>query len=295
LEIRHLRYIVASARNGSFSAAAQEFHVRQPIVSKRVKEVEDELRVTLFDRSTAGARLTPAGEAFVVDARRIVEDIERLIERAKASGAGKLGRIVIGFYKSLSRGSLRTALHDFRQSYRDIDAEPFEAPYAELIAGLHSGKIDVAILLGDAGKCPSFNVIPLGAERLVVALPKCHRLADRPLVYWPELKGERFLISHQDPGPDIRILLERHLAAPSDHPEILTRHLSRESILSEVGSGEGVSLQCETATNLTDLGVVFRPVHDGNGATHLGYIACWKPGNPNPIVKTFVDTIKPDF
>ena len=66
MDLRHLHYIVASARNGSFSAAAHEFNVRQPIVSKRIKEVEEELEVKLFIRSTAGARLTPAGEAFVV-------------------------------------------------------------------------------------------------------------------------------------------------------------------------------------------------------------------------------------
>lgn len=55
MEVRHLRYIVATARNGSFSAAAHELNVKQPIVSKRIKELESELGVVLFDRSTAGA------------------------------------------------------------------------------------------------------------------------------------------------------------------------------------------------------------------------------------------------
>lgn len=295
LELRHLRYIVTSARNGSFSAAAHELNVRQPIVSKRVKEVEDEFGVCLFDRSRAGASLTTAGEAFVVIARRIIEDAERLGEQTKASGSGRIGRIVVGFYMSLSTGSLRAALRDFRLSCRDIDVEPFEAPYTELIAGLHAGQIDVAILLGDAGKCTVFNSLALKSEHLVIALPKSHRLTERPIVYWPELKGERFLISHQDPGPDIRIILERYLAAPSDHPKVLMRHLSRESILSEVGNGEGISLQCETAAGLTDLGIVFKPVHDGNGATRLSYMACWKPSNTNPVVTAFLDAIKPKF
>ena len=70
VELRHLQYIVASARNGSFSAAANELNVRQPIVSKRIKRLEDELGVILFDRSTSGARLTPAGEEFLVSAGR---------------------------------------------------------------------------------------------------------------------------------------------------------------------------------------------------------------------------------
>jgi DNA-binding transcriptional LysR family regulator len=59
MDLHHLRYIAAAARSGSLRAAANEFNVKQPIVSKRIKEVEDELGVRLFERSTAGARLTP--------------------------------------------------------------------------------------------------------------------------------------------------------------------------------------------------------------------------------------------
>jgi DNA-binding transcriptional LysR family regulator len=117
LELRHLRYVVATARNGSFSAAGHELNVQQPIVSRSIRELEDELGVPLFDRSTAGARLTPMGEEFMVSARRIVEDIELLTQRAKANGSGKRGRVVVGSYKSLSSGGLRAALRIFREQY----------------------------------------------------------------------------------------------------------------------------------------------------------------------------------
>lgn len=293
MDLRHLRYIIASARNGSFSAAAHEVNVRQPIVSKRIKQVEEELGLQLFDRSTSGARLTSAGEEFVIIARRIVDDVDRLTERAKARAAGECGRVVVGFYKSLSAGGFRVALDHFRECYPEIEVELIEAPFVELTAGLLSGALDVALMLGDTGKCEVLDSVALWSEHLAVALPEGHRLADRPLVYWPELKGESFLITHHDPGPDIRNILLRNLAAPSDHPRIVTRHLSRESILSEVASGQGVALQCESAVGLSSLGVVFRPIHDGNGATRLGYIACWKPDNSNPARKSFVDALKP--
>ncbi len=293
MELRNLRYIVASARNGSFSAAAHEFNVRQPIVSKRIKEVEDELGVTLFDRSTSGVRLTSAGEAFVVDARRIVDDVENLTARAKANAAGKLGRVAVGFYKSLSFGGFRVALGDFRERYPEIEVELVETPFIELTAGVLSGAIDTAIILGDVGKCEVLESTALWSEHLVVALPECHRLAAQSVIYWPELKGERFLISHHDPGPDIRNILLRHLAAPSDCPEIVSRRLSRESILNEVAAGQGIALQCESAVGLAGLGVVFRPIHNGNGATRLGYIACWRPDNTNPARKSFIDALKP--
>lgn len=285
---------MASARNGSFSAAAYELNVRQPIVSKRIKELEEELGgVALFDRSTAGARLTSTGQEFVIAARRILEDVERLSERMKASAAGKTGRVVVGFYKSLSTGGFRAALRDFRRQYPEIEVELVESPFVELTASVLSGAIDMAIILGDAGKCEVLDSVPLWSDHLVVALPEQHPLAEKSVVYWPELKGERFIMTHHDPGPDIRMVLLRHLAAPSDHPEIVTRRLSRESLLSEVADGQGISLQCESAIGLASLGVVFRPVHDGNGATRLGYIACWRPDNTNPARKTFIKALKP--
>lgn len=292
VELRHLHYILASARNGSFSAAAVELNVRQPIVSKRIREIEDELGISLFDRSKAGARLTTTGEEFVFSARRIIEDVERLADRARAIAAGKVGRVVVGFYKSLSAGGFRTALRDFRQQYADIEVELVESSFAELLAAVLSGAIDTAIILGDAGKCEILDSIALWSDQLVVALPEDHPLTEKSIIYWPELKDERFLITHHDPGPDIRVLLLRHLAAPADHPQIVTRNLSRESLLSEVSNGQGIALQCESATGLYSLGVVFRPIHDGNGATRLGYIACWKPDNSNPALKTFIDALK---
>lgn len=68
MDLRHFRYVVAAARNGSFSAAGHELNVRQPIISKRIRALEDELGVFLFDRATSSARLTPTGEEFVVGA-----------------------------------------------------------------------------------------------------------------------------------------------------------------------------------------------------------------------------------
>jgi DNA-binding transcriptional LysR family regulator len=215
-----------------------------------------------------------------------------MARHAKASGAATVGRVVVGFYQSLSAGVLRAAVSDFRKQYPEINLELVESPLLDIAAGILSGALDAGIILGEAGTCEVFDTVTLWAERLVVALPKGHPLADRSVIYWPELRRERFLISHHDPGPDIRIVLLRYLAAPSDHPDIVTCRLSRESLLSEVAEGRGIALQCESAIGLTSLGVVFRPVHNGDGATRLGYIACSEPDNKNPALKIFLNAIR---
>jgi DNA-binding transcriptional LysR family regulator len=182
MDLRHLRYIVAAARNGSFSAAANEFNVRQPIVSKRIKEIEEELGVRLFERSTAGARLTLFGENFVVDARRVLDETEQMAGHAKASREGTLGHVIVRFYKSLSAGAFRAAVSCFRKQYPDIDVELVELPFADIAAGVMSGALDAAIVLGDAGKCEMFGILGLWSEHLVVTLPKDHPLADKSIV-----------------------------------------------------------------------------------------------------------------
>lgn len=105
-------------------------------------------------------------------------------------------------------------------------------------------------------------------------------------------EGRTFSHQSQRSGPRY----PQHLAPPSGSAFgstcVVTLHLNRDNILSEVGSGEGISLQCESASGLTGLGVVFRPLHDGNGSHAARFIVCWKPDNINPVLDTLRNAFK---
>jgi len=189
MDLRHLRYVVAAARNGSFSAAGHELNVRQPIISKRIRALEDELGVSLFDRATSGAWLTPTGQEFVVGARHIIDAFQRFSERAKASGAGETGRLVIRFYKSMSSGCFRIALKTFRSKFPSVEVELLEASYIELKAGVMSGTTDLAIVVGETGRTELVACLPLWSAQLVVVLTEDPALAEKGTIYWSELKG----------------------------------------------------------------------------------------------------------
>ncbi len=111
-------------------------------------------------------------------AQRIIEDTERLGEQTKASGAGRVGRIVVGFYMSLSTGSLRAALHYFRKILSRDRYRTIRGAMRELAAAFMLARIDVAILLGDPGRCDIFNSLAMRSELLVVAVAEDHPLAD---------------------------------------------------------------------------------------------------------------------
>jgi DNA-binding transcriptional LysR family regulator len=149
VEIPHLRYVVAAADHSSFRRAANALNITQPTLSKRIREVEDRLGVTLFERSTGGAELTPIGEEFVVSARRVLAELEVMQIRAKAGKRGDAGRLEIGFYTSLSTGSLRDIVLTFVKQHPDVEVNLVQGARAALIPLLDRGAIDIVVVLGE--------------------------------------------------------------------------------------------------------------------------------------------------
>jgi DNA-binding transcriptional LysR family regulator len=128
----------------------------------------------------------------------------------------------------------------------------------------------------------------LWSERIIVALPEDHPLAANEIIYWTDLKRERFLLSERDPGPEIQDILVAKLSSPGDLPDVVRHDVSPENIKSLVGAGRGVSLMCEACMGASYAGVVYREARDGNGSTRIGYRAYWKDGNENPALRNFI-------
>ena len=291
VEIPHLRYVVAAADHSSFRRAAATLNITQPTLSKRVRELEDRLGVLLFERSTAGAHLTPIGEEFVVSARRVLIELEAMENRARAGRRGDAGRLEIGFYTSLSTGALRDTVLTFANQHPQVEVNIIEGARASLIPLLDRGAIDTVVVLGEPAYT-DYAHMSLWSERIMVAFPKDHPLATREFVYWTDLKNERFLMSRRDPGPEIQDLLINKLASPGDRPLIKSVNANREDILSVVDGNRGITLTCESSTGNILPGVVFREVRDGNGPTRVGYVAYWRRNNDNPALKQLLTLLQ---
>ena len=99
IELRQLRYLIAAAEAGSFSRAARVLNIKQATLSRQILEVEKRLGMTLFDRKTRGATLTPNGENYLRTAQRIVSEFSELNAWVRATNGGHAGKLTIGFYK----------------------------------------------------------------------------------------------------------------------------------------------------------------------------------------------------
>ena len=107
IELRQLRYAVLTADTQSFARAAAKLNIKQSTLSRRVLQLEDQLGVKLFERTTRGAEPTENGKAFIEQARRIVTDVDNLQTTARAVSYGEQGRLAVGYGSTLMAGNLR--------------------------------------------------------------------------------------------------------------------------------------------------------------------------------------------
>jgi DNA-binding transcriptional LysR family regulator len=271
-----------AADHGSFRRAADAVLLRQSTLSRCIRQLEESIGMTVFDRSSGGVQTTPAGQEFLRVARSILEQVDALLATAHSTGRGEAGRLAIGFYTSLSAGSFRASLMDFRQRFPDVEIEMVEKSRPRLVTALRNGVIDIAIVTGSA-PLPECLTVSLWSERIMVALLEDHPLANKEFIYWTDLKAERVLLSRRDPGPELEDLIVAKLASPVDRPRILFHDVSRGSLWNLVGAGFGVTLLTEATVGTNFVGVVYKDIRDTTEPTRIGYSAHWRADSESAL------------
>lgn len=286
-DFRYLRYAIAAADHGSFRRAAEALALKQSTLSRRIRQMEQNVGAQLFERTRIGVRPTPAGADFLRSARRIIQQAESMRVSASAAGRGEAGRLTIGFYTSLSAGNLRATLAEYIRHFPNIDVCLYQSSRAELFAAVDSAAVDIAIVTGEPNTMHGRSMA-LWSERIMVALSDRHALAVQERLSWPDLKRETFLLARFDLGQDFRDLLMMKLSTPGDRPKIVQYEVNGETIKSLVGAGWGISITCDACLGVNYVGVVYREVRDGNGACRIGYCAHWAHDNANPALAAFL-------
>ena len=290
-DIRQLQYAIAAAGHGSFYRAARALDVEQSTLSRAILKLERSIGMPIFERSRAGVTMTRAGDAFIRGAKPMVATADKLVTMMRAAGQGRAGGLVLGHNSSVSAGNLRATLMSWRDAQPDVEIECIEADSSVLLAYLNTGEIDIAILMGAAGH-NGFRSEPLWSERMLVALPASHPLAERDVVHWTDLRSERFLLPVADPGPEIRDMLLGRLAVSGATPDIRMLQASRETVLSVLGGSSAISVVCEGSTGARYPDVVYRAMHGEQGPALTGHSGCWRNDNGNPALRRFLEFIR---
>src|SRR5499433_4056462 len=131
----------------SFRRVATVLGVRQSAVSRRVRELEDELGVSLFERHHAGVRVTNAGARFLQEARTALVQLDRSVKTATAAGSGTVGRLSVGILSSIATGYLRELIRVYCSHHPDVDVQILEGPSADNVAAVRKRQLDVAFIV----------------------------------------------------------------------------------------------------------------------------------------------------
>ena len=285
--IDRLRHAIAAADYGSLRQAAEALLIKQSTLSRSIQLLEHGFGATIFERSSAGVRATPAGRQFLRTARSIIEQLESLATITRASGRGEAGRLAIGFCTSLTSGNLRASLLEFRQKLPHVQLATVERRRAHLATSLRNGVLDVLIVTGRM-PLPNSKSKTLWSERVFVVLPEEHALAAREIVFWTELREETVILSEYDPGREIEDLLISRLVSADDRPKIERHDISRGVVKSLVTMKFGISIVLESDIGANFSGLVYRELRDGAGSSLLGYSAYWQDDNQNPALEVFL-------
>ena len=276
---------LAVAEHLSFSGAANALGVRQSGVSKRVRLLEEDLGVALFERRPRGVRPTLAGDTFLDHARAIFLQLDNAVASARQAGRGERGVLRIGVFTSLAGGFLRELLQGFRRAHPDVHVDVRAGERRIHIADVRRHTLDVVVVTG-SGEVLGCDTAELWHERVHVALPSDHRLADRAALNWSDIRDERFIVTEYPPGPEVHDYVVRRVTDFSNFPAVERRAVDQEMLMSMVGMGFGISLVSEGWIALGIPGVVMRPLAED--ADIVPFSAIWSPDNDNPVLRRFI-------
>ena len=239
MEMHQLRYVVAVARAGNFSRAAEQCHVSQPSLSQQIKKLEEELGERLFDRMKREAKMTAHGEAFLPRALKILEEVD--VAKREASDAHSLlrGRVILGVLPTIAPYLLPAVLVDFVKKFPGVEIAIHEDTTAQLLKLANACEIDFAVASRPI-QDPRMEVKDLFAEELRVALPPRHPLTRKRTVRLADLEEEPFIVMKEGHCLGDQVLNfceQRNLKA-----RVSFRSAQLETIQALVQSGVGISL-----------------------------------------------------
>lgn len=261
--------------------------MQESTISRRIRDLEDEIGVALFVRNHGGVRLTQAGQRFLVRARRALVQIGHATTDAATIGRGEMGTVRIGIFSSLASGFLADLLRGFAAKNPTVRTELIEGAPSAHISAVQRHHLDIAFLTGTPA-AEGCDVAHLWDERVFVVLPGNDALARKREIGWDDLRHRQFIVSEADPGPEIHDYLMKHLTELGRHPMIERHGVGRDNLMNLVAFGHGLTLTSQATIAARFPGIVYRRLRQ----EVLPFSAIWSPQNDNPPLRRLLSLAK---
>jgi LysR family hca operon transcriptional activator len=288
MELRHLRYFVAVAEEGSLTVAAERrLHTAQPSLSRQIRDLESEVGVQLLVRSTRGIELTDAGRVFLDHARVVLAQVEAAGEAARRAATPSKPTFAVGFLTGQEVDWLSETTRVLSSELQNIEMTVSSQYSPDLAQALRTGRLDVAFLRAEQNM-PDLEYITVAEEPFVVVMPSDHRLTACEAVDVRELAGEIF-IGASDIASPMRAIIQSYLAANGLDIEPAHRVHHLTMAMSLIASTGGVALLPAYAENFLPWSVTSRPL-EGEAPT-IDLVIGYNRTNTSPILELFLSRI----
>lgn len=205
MDIVDLKYLTAAATAGNFAGAAKVLGLSTSTISRRVSRVEDELGLTLFERGRSGVRLTVSGKAVMRHVWRALAELEAVQRSGRQIDSGEAGEIRLGVRVPPIGEPLSGLFAGWRERNPNVVMTLSEMNERDLALALDERRLDAALMASHA-VWPGAATAQLYSERLVVAVPSDHPLAESARIDWDALRGETILVQGWDESQAAREL-----------------------------------------------------------------------------------------
>jgi len=285
MELRHLRYFVAVAEEGSFLTAAQRrLNTSQPSLSRQIRDLETEVGARLLDRQARGIALTPAGKVFLDHARLALSQVEAAVEGARRAEQPEKLTFAVGFLAGQEVVWLPHALRILREEAPEAEITLSSQSSPELALSLMRGKLDMAFIRPEV-QTVGLSFKFLAKEPLIAVLPADHRLTSRKKIRPQDLAQESFVSSARS-SPVLSMVVRDYAKRIGITLKAEYEAENLPAAMSLVASTGGMTLLPLYAQNMLTPNVVARAL-DGTPPTidlTLGY----NEANSSPLLRRFL-------
>ncbi|CAA2160697.1 HTH-type transcriptional regulator BenM [Methylobacterium brachiatum] len=285
-DLGHARSFVAVAEEMHFGRAAAKLNLTQSPLSRQIQMLEQTLGVTLLDRTTRAVRLTPAGRTFLAEAYRVLAAAESAARITQRAARGERGVIRLSFTAASAYRTLPHVVAHVRARLPEVDLVLAEMVSDEQILALEENRTDLAILrpapiLQDTKS--AIATAPLVSERLLLAVPRSHRLATGRVPTLQDLDGEAFVTWSPKGGRYFIDLLDTLFETGGVMPRIVQRVNQVHAMLALVGAGIGIALVPASTRGNSMADIRLRPIALPATARPELLLA-WRRDNANPCL-----------
>jgi DNA-binding transcriptional LysR family regulator len=291
VELRHLRYFLAIAEAENVTRAAHALRIAQPALSQRMRDLEAELGVALFERQGRGIRLTQAGRYYQEEVRQTLDRLEAAGRQARQIERGEVGSLRVAILESLSlAGPIPRILEELRLRHPGLHLKLVGLLSQAQFEGLRARSIDCGFIAHRAYPDPDILGLPFMEIPIHAILPASHPLAGRASLRLADLEDLDFIWPEAQAGASYWNVYQEAFQGRSWRPRVVQEANSYVTTLGLVAAGFGCALAIAAPGGPTMPGIVQIPLQDVDLRLRVELV--WHKDNPSPALRRFLEVAR---